>query len=780
MKLLKMRSLQSKILVLFIFLLLIVQLVSFFSTYQASQKLESTQLNNRITNAISVFKTQINNRRYYLSAFAETAAKDYGLKSVLQEDNKSFLIALNNHRKRINSNLAMAIDAEGTVFAQLVTYKTEGGKEKVKIGSEQGKTFDHKTEFIASENARLVMLDEQIYQLSLAPIKSGSRTIGWIGFGYLIDEALAQDLADLTGVNVAFAIQKEMNYQVVASSSEDNYPIDSQLFERVINKTASNYIYQQYSLGSVEDNTLTALLFQSKIDVLKTVGVEWTRFILLIALTLILSLIGALAIAKVISRPITKLVSQVESITRGNYDGNVQVEGSEELRQLSDEFNHMTKAIVSREETIRFQAFHDPLTHLPNRNALINSLNKRKTEKQDFLVIQACFLGAEQITDTLGYKVGDEVVMEVANRIVKSKVPLSCFHLGNENFVLLLENQPVTPLVKELLKELNIQCQFESISLNLQFVLGVAVSSLQPDLSAVELLQKSNVALQHAKKHKQSFQIYEPQFDTNAMERLFLTNSLKNAIEQSELVLYYQPKLSLDTMTVSHMEALVRWEHPDKGLIPPDAFISIAEKTGQMDALTRWVTNEAINQYVKWRDSGLEINIAINISAENILDKSYPDFVIGLKEKHQLDNNAITLEVTEDAVVADPQKATEILGYLSDHGFKLSIDDYGTGYSSLAQLKQLPVQELKIDRSFVQHLSKDDSDKIIVKSTLELAHNLALSVVAEGIEDETTLLWLKEKGCELAQGYFISKPLPVETLNLWFEEMPYKLKRVVA
>ena len=197
-----------------------------------------------------------------------------------------------------------------------------------------------------------------------------------------------------------------------------------------------------------------------------------------------------------------------------------------------------------------------------------------------------------------------------------------------------------------------------------------------------------------------------------------------------------------------------------------------------MAALTRWVTTAAISQYVAWRRQGLDISIAINISAENILDKAYPDFVIALKQQYQLKDGAIALEVTEDAVVADPEKATQILCYLSEHGFKLSIDDYGTGYSSLAQLKQLPVQELKIDRSFVQNLATDESDKIIVRSTIELAHNLGLSVVAEGIEDETALLWLKSHGCELGQGYFISRPLPVDTLNLWMEDTPYNIKRI--
>jgi EAL domain-containing protein (putative c-di-GMP-specific phosphodiesterase class I) len=264
----------------------------------------------------------------------------------------------------------------------------------------------------------------------------------------------------------------------------------------------------------------------------------------------------------------------------------------------------------------------------------------------------------------------------------------------------------------------------------------------------------------------------------NTVECLYLTNSLKTAIEENQLVLFYQPKLSLKTMALSHVEALVRWQHPEKGLIPPDSFISIAEKTGQMDALTRWVTQEAIAQYLRWQAAGLHIKIAINISAENLTDKSYSDFVIGLKKQHKLPDNDITLEVTEDAVVSDPEQAVEILAYLRTHGFKLSIDDYGTGYSSLAQLKQLPVQELKIDRSFVQHLMDSDDDKIIVRSTIELAHNMDLSVVAEGIEDEATLLWLKEQKCELAQGYFISRPIPEAAFNSWVIESGYSVAKI--
>ncbi|NVK26311.1 MAG: EAL domain-containing protein [Gammaproteobacteria bacterium] len=777
MDLLRVRSLQSKILILFIFLLVVVQSVSFYSTYRASQKLESTHLSNRIKNAIDVFQTQINSRRYYLSAFAETAAKDYGLKSILQEDQKSILVALNNHRKRINSDLALAIDEQGVVFAQLETYTNSNDKEKVRVGSLQGKSFLTNRDTIDDNDSQLVLLDNKLYQLSLAPLKSGARNIGWLGFGYLIDEELATELAALTEVHIAFVVKSDNQSQVLSSSITSQYPTNSPFFDGLLDKTENSYIYHESPIGMVDSQQIVTLLFKSKADVLETVGVQWPRLALLVLLTVVLSVLSAVAIAKSITNPIRKLIRQVKEVTAGNYDSDVTVDGSVEIKQLSDDFNQMTKAIVLREETISFQAFHDALTHLPNRNALLNELINLERHNKDYVVIQLCFLDAEHITDTLGYKIGDQIIQHVAQRVTKTSVESKNYHLGREHFVLIVEDQDVDHVLNTLLSEVSIQCEFDNISLHIQYVAGVAVSKLHRGDNPSELLQKTNVALQHAKKHKRLYQVYEPQFDTNALERLFLSNNLKNAIESDELVLFYQPKLNLETMTISHVEALVRWEHPERGLIPPDSFISIAEQTGQMPALTRWVTKQAVTQYNIWQQQGLDISIAINIAPENILDNAYPDFVIDLKKTHNLSDDAITLEVTEDAIVEEPEIAHKVLIYLREHGFKLSIDDFGTGYSSLGQLKLLPVQELKVDRSFVQNLAVDESDQIIVQSTVELAHNLGLSVVAEGIEDETALTWLKKLGCEFAQGYFISKPLPPHLFDKWVANSLYDIRK---
>jgi len=785
MKLTPTKSLQTKIFILFIFLLLTVQIVSFFTTYQANRKLEATQLSNSIGKAKALFVSQFTNRNYYLSAFVETVAKDYALKSVFQEDTKSFLYALNNHRKRINANIAIAISPDGKIIGELLTYRNNQNLLKVKKGEEQGQIFKQQHWLIQDKSDNLYQLNEQVYQLSLAPLKSGGRPIGWIGFGYMLNNELADDFAKLTNVDISFVVNKSIikespfsnksnQFHLLASSAQQTRNIMNDNFiYNLLNNKENNFIFDQLPLGRLNDNNLVAILYKTKVDVLKNIQIGWWQLLIFFALTLSLSLVGAYHISAGITRPIKLLIAQAKSIAQGNYNESVKISDSYELMQLADEFNHMKESVVVREQTINHRADHDPLTDLPNRNYLLKVIAQKAEQRSQFLLVRINIRRIKEFNNTLGHKVGDKVILEVAKRLQNSNTFEGLFHLGRDEFILITPKESPETLLLNLLPLLEPQYQYENINLHLQYHMGIALCPEHMGEDAEDILQKTNVALQYAKNNKSLYQLYDPQFDFNTIERLNLTNSLKTAIEENQLVLFYQPKISLNTLQVSHVEALVRWQHPINGLVPPDSFISIAEQTGQMDSLTRWVTVKAIEQYLNWQKNNININIAINISAENLKDKSYSDFIIALKERNNIKDKAITLEVTEDAVVADPKQATDILCYLRDHGFKLSIDDYGTGYSSLAQLKQLPVHELKIDKSFVLQLLSSKDDKIIVKSTIELAHNMGLSVVAEGIEDEQTLLWLKANHCELAQGFYMSKPLPVNVFDQWLQDCPY-------
>jgi len=770
------KSLQTKIFILFIFLLLTVQIVSFFTTYQANRKLEATQLSNSIGKAKALFVSQFTNRNYYLSAFVETVAKDYALKSVFQDDTKSFLYALNNHRKRINANIAIAISPKGKIIGELLTYRNNQNLLKVKKGQEQGQLFKQQHWLIQDKSVNLYQVGEQVYQLSLAPLKSGGRPIGWIGFGYILNNELADDFATLTNVDISFVVNntKKNSLHLLASSAQSTTNIKNDSFiQNILNNNANNFIFDQLVVGNLDDHNLIAIMYKAKADVLKNIQIGWVQLFIFFVLTLVLSLVGAYHISAGITRPIKLLIAQAKSIAQGNYNESVEISDSYELMQLANEFNHMKESVVTREKTISHRADHDSLSNLPNRNVLLKVLAQKIVQNSPFLLLRINIRRIKEVNNTLGHQVGDKVILEVAKRLQESKITDELFHLGSDEFILLTQKQPAEELLLTLMPSLDPLYQYENITLHLQYHMGIALSPehLGDDIAAI--LQKTNVALQYAKEHKSLYQLYDRQFDFNTIERLHLTNSLKTAIDESQLILFYQPKISLKTLKVSHVEALVRWQHPLKGLVPPDSFISIAEQTGQMDALTRWVTVKAIEQYLLWQKNNININIAINISAENIKDKSYSNFIIALKERYEIPDHAITLEILEDAVVADPKQATEILTYLRDHGFKLSIDDYGTGYSSLAQLKQLPVHELKIDKSFVLQLMTEKDDQIIVKSTIELAHNMGLSVVAEGIEDEQTLLWLKANHCELAQGFYMSKPLPANIFEQWLLTCPY-------
>ena len=393
-------------------------------------------------------------------------------------------------------------------------------------------------------------------------------------------------------------------------------------------------------------------------------------------------------------------------------------------------------------------------------------------KKLAFTVFHLNLSRLKDVNETLGHDVGDWLIKSTARRLSTLKDFQLLCHVGADEFVLLAEITPDLPkdsLVEKIHQVLEENCEYQGISLQLQVRIGIAAVP-EHCQTTKSVLQMADTALHHSHKVNQRVQTYHQDFDVNSVERLNLINDLKDAIVGDQLELHYQPKLNLQTGIVTHVESLVRWRHPTLGMIPPDNFIHIAEQTGQINALTQWVFLTSLKQYQQWRTLGLNISVAVNISAENLKDAHFYQFICQSVEEYKVPAEKITLEVTESAVVEDPESAIALLQQFKTRGMRISIDDYGTGYSSLAQLKQLPVHELKIDKSFVQRLSEDDDDRIIVRSTIELAHSMGLSVVAEGIEDEFALNWLAKNNCELGQGYFISRPKPANELTPWLLE----------
>jgi EAL domain-containing protein (putative c-di-GMP-specific phosphodiesterase class I) len=308
------------------------------------------------------------------------------------------------------------------------------------------------------------------------------------------------------------------------------------------------------------------------------------------------------------------------------------------------------------------------------------------------------------------------------------------------------------------------------VSIDVDASMGIAIYPLHAD-DAGTLMKRADIAMYEAKKNHSTIALYEPGRDEHSVRRLSLLSELRQAIQRDELELYYQPSIDIRAGRVAYAEALVRWNHPQHGRMNPDEFIPLAEQSGTIGALTKWVLRTAIAECGGWNRRGFPLTVAVNLSALDLFDSELPLYVSGLLTEFSLPSSRLVLEITESAIMRDPAYALKILRELKSRGIRLSVDDFGTGYSSLAHLKRLPVDELKIDKSFVMNLnSQSTDDAVIVRSTIELGHNMGLTVIAEGVETIESLDILKNLGCDMGQGYYMSPPLPTEKFTRWVLE----------
>jgi len=374
------------------------------------------------------------------------------------------------------------------------------------------------------------------------------------------------------------------------------------------------------------------------------------------------------------------------------------------------------------------------------------------------------------VNDTLGHGVGDHVLREVSLRLEQAVTGAECIaRLGGDEFAILLKHSGDTDcagIARQIIAALEAPFMYEEQQLDVGTSIGIAHYP-EHGRDAQTLLRNADIAMYAAKRDKTGYAIYDPHYDTSQQEHLSLLGELRRAVERDELRLYYQPKVSLHSSNISAVEALIRWEHPLRGLVPPGMFIPFAEHTGYIKLLTRWVMREAVRQCGAWLREGLRLQVSVNISARDLMNRDLPTEVSALLAEHAVPPALLCLEITESGFMEDPANAQKVLDRLAELGVRLSIDDYGTGYSSLSYIMRLPVQELKIDQSFISRMAMDEEISTIVRSTIDLGHNLGLEVVAEGVEDRSVWNMLRSLGCDDAQGFFMSKPLAADALAQW-------------
>ncbi|MCK5100901.1 MAG: bifunctional diguanylate cyclase/phosphodiesterase, partial [Desulfobacteraceae bacterium] len=369
----------------------------------------------------------------------------------------------------------------------------------------------------------------------------------------------------------------------------------------------------------------------------------------------------------------------------------------------------------------------------------------------------------KEVNDTLGHYSGDRLLKQIVLRLlgVVQKSDTLARVDGNE-FALLLqgvaEHDNIIHIVEKIKKTFTEPFAIEGLKLEIQASIGIAIYP-EHGKNGDTIIQRANAALYAAQQSSKKYTIYSNKLDKSNPHRLTLMGELRQGIENDELILHFQPKINLKTRKVQGVETLVRWQHPEHGFMSPDEFIPMAERTGLIKLLSIWVLNKALNQAAKWHKQKLKMSISINLSPTTFLDTDLPDIIIGMLSQYDIPAEYVILEITEGSMIKDPDLAMEILTRLSARGIKISIDDFGTGYSSLAYLKKLPVNEVKIDKSFVTDMLNNDNDAVIVKSIIDLGHNLSLNVVAEGVDNKETAMRLRGLGCDELQGYYFSEPL---------------------
>ncbi len=693
-------------------------------------------------------RTLAANRRQ-LQLAARAIAYDYAFrKAVALRDDDTLASVVENSADRMYAKIVVLTGLDGRVIASFGSRATAGQPFPILKSLRDQRESDPGTTVLV-EGGRF-------YQLVAAPVNL-PLPVAWITMGI---ELNAQEFADLTGLIVTLSVKsgdtvsRSSAAPAGASGRSDLAPVKIPLSGNAFIEVA----------GTAESLAAARKPFESL-----------TNTLFLIAAT---GLIGSAAavfwLTRGITRPLRDLTDAVDQIRAGTYGADVPVHRDDEVGTLAKGLQFMQSAVRSRDLSIRRLAFEDTLTGLMNRTAYDAALTESLARLADPIAVAVIDLQRfRRINEHLGYSVGDAVLREIAQRL--NAVPnaaTAVARLAADKFAAFVPLRADATALRwgtELLARLADPIVVETQPIDISATVGLALAPADGML-ADDLLRCADLALDRARRDKRQLALYEPALKPAARDQLSLLGELRQAVEQDELRLYYQPKIELSTNRVAGAEVLLRWQHPVRGLLGPAAFIPFAEQTGFIRRITQWTLERAVAQSAAWHAQGKSLPLAVNISADDIGDARFDFRVASTLKRHGLPPGMLTLEVTESGFIDDPRQALQMLDVLAALGVLLSIDDFGTGYSSLSHLARMPVHEVKIDQSFVQGLESDPEFVVVVRSAIEMGHSLGLKVVAEGIETEAAAERLRRMGCDVVQGYFYARPMPCGDLEKWLAD----------
>ena len=561
----------------------------------------------------------------------------------------------------------------------------------------------------------------------------------------------------------------------------------------------------EYPLETLSSGKVATVAIMEDIRALHE-KLSMTRYMIMMAaslITLLVIAIALLALQNTTLRPLMALHDQLRSVRkdRTRLSETLTPAGTLEVKELAQDFNALSAELGDLHRMLERMAFTDMLTELPNRSHFHERLRQctatPRPVQNPFALFVMDLDRFKEVNDSFGHDIGDQLLKQVSTRLHGVLRHTDIFMQLNYETAGKLENEIIARLGGDefaaivpdiaddnsavLIAQKFIKTMQQPFVIGVhRFHVGVSIGiALYPQHGAdpMTLLRQADVAMYQAKQGQCGYAFFDSVRDHHKLQQLTLERDLRQAIEHDGLELYYQPMVDIRTTKVACVEALVRWRYPELDLISPDKFIHVAEHCGLIQPLTRWVLNHAVEHCARWRKAGFLFDVSVNLSVMNLHETDFVDFVLDTLHRWEVEPSWLSLEVTESAVMSDPNHALKVLSRLDAMGVRISIDDFGTGYSSLAYLKRLPVDEIKIDRSFVSDMKLDSNDAVIVRSTIDLAHNMSLRVVAEGVENPETLRMLTSLGCDVAQGFFISRPLPYDDLTQWLGKSAWSSKQ---
>lgn len=763
----------TKLLLILAGLVIALQFAGWLTVQVAVKRSVDAQLADSLEVGARVWQRLHEARQRQLLERVAVLADDFGFKqAIATQDAPTLASVLESASLRVGAPFGLVLTADGRPLARRlpdgVVVPEAALADRVDEARVQG------------WSAGVIALGDGAFSYALVPVFAPD-LVGWMAMGEPFGAAETEEMAEVTGLAPSVLVQGDAGWITTQGAWRPQAKEDTLLREQ-----APKPLLHAHDDGtdpamalrlSTENARPVYLVLTAQRDRAMSPYQSLQSQVLWQSLVAALLAMGAaFVVGRRVSGPVGALARAAERIRGGEYDTRLDVRGGDEFATLADAFNAMQDGIAEREQRIVHQAGHDALTGLPNRERALSMLHARL---QDPRLAEAALAMIDlrrfhEVNDLLGHRHGDLALAEIARRLqgtVRGDDLVA--RLGGDEFMVALwgaDAASASARADALVAALSAPMEIDGAPLRLEATLGLVPfrrddAGHLPD--ARTLLRRVEIANDLAKREGHAVALYREGMDEQHLRQLAIVGELRGAIDGNQFTLHYQPKVDVATRDVRHAEALLRWTHPTLGRIGPDEFIPLAERAGLVGVLTRWVVDRAFADMAAWRAQGLDVGVAINLSAIDLADPELPGAVLERLRHHRVPPTQVIVEVTESAVLADLDRAIASLNVLRAEGLRVSVDDFGTGQSSLGQLKHLPADELKIDKSFVLQLAPGSEDERIVQSIVQLGHALGLKVVAEGLETEAGLDVLARLRCDVAQGYHFSRPLPVKALTAW-------------